>query len=215
MDKKKQRKIEFRLFIYFCLMLSSILGLMQLYEFLGDEFGRFANGCYFISLIVFTILFLLTLRKYLRMKKVRKPFELMKKLFSFIRILFFKVMDKLGIQYTRKVLYGSDRVEYVYPGMRKSKNEEKIKKYKLPKWSALTSNRERIRYIYTVFLLRKHREGYKINPTSTPAEICGEVSEHSAQNDIFDLYNTARYSDDFVIEKDKVKNLLETYKIKK
>ncbi|HBL85086.1 MAG: hypothetical protein A2Y17_11440 [Clostridiales bacterium GWF2_38_85] len=214
-DKCERSRVFIKLILYFFLTAGSMNGLIVLHENAEDAYTKFLQGCFLISAVVFLFLFLLTLRKYLRMKGVRKPFDLIKRFFKSLSNFFLKVFRKLGIQYNGKLLGGSDHVEFVYPGMRKTKKSEKPYRYKLPRWSELTNNHERIRYIYTVFLLRKQRTGYRINPAATPASISDEICETSEQTNIFKIYNLARYANVVEIKSDDVERLLKTVNDKK
>ena len=66
------------------------------------------------------------------------------------------------------------------------------------KWRNLSSNRERIRYIYIAFLKKQIKAGADINPADTPNELYAKLHEKNSglENTLLSLYNVARYGVD-------------------
>ena len=67
---------------------------------------------------------------------------------------------------------------------------------KLPKYSSLKSEKEKIRYIYTVFLKNKIARGYRLDSSHTPKEIGKELGGNEKTDMLFTLYPVARYASD-------------------
>jgi len=67
------------------------------------------------------------------------------------------------------------------------------------KWRSLTSNRERVRFVYIAFLKKQMRlAGSTVNPIDTPNELLVKLQERDKKLDdaLTNLYNLARYKDD-------------------
>ncbi|MBQ8402897.1 MAG: hypothetical protein IJX55_00545 [Clostridia bacterium] len=71
---------------------------------------------------------------------------------------------------------------------------EKKNKVKLPKYSSLTEEKEKIRYIYTVFLKKKIEHGYKLDVSRTPEEIGEDFAGSEKARALFAAYPIARYA---------------------
>ncbi len=71
---------------------------------------------------------------------------------------------------------------------------EKKSKVKLPKYSSLTEEKEKIRYIYTVFLKKKIERGYKLDVSRTPEEISEDFAGNEKARALFAAYPVARYA---------------------
>ena len=64
------------------------------------------------------------------------------------------------------------------------------------KWKDLTENAEKVRFIYVKYVMRLIKGGYKFFPFLTPNELRADVGveEKSSEDELFDMYNGARYS---------------------
>jgi hypothetical protein len=83
---------------------------------------------------------------------------------------------------------------------------------KLPRYSSLKSEKEKVRYLYTVFLKKKVERGYSLDLTRTPAEISADFDGNEKADALFACYPTARYAaEDEPLDAqsmDKLKDLL-------
>ncbi len=75
-------------------------------------------------------------------------------------------------------------------------HSEKKNKVKLPKYSTLTEEKEKIRYIYTVFLKKKVERGYTLDTSRTPEEISEDFAGSEKARALFAAYPVARYASD-------------------
>lgn len=77
---------------------------------------------------------------------------------------------------------------------------------KEPKWRDIEGNRERIRYLYRYWIIRKQGEGYKYKESLTPGEIASDISKwrntESIPAKLVPLYERVRYSDHSVEDPD-------------
>ena len=79
---------------------------------------------------------------------------------------------------------------------------------KLPKYSTVKERKDKIRYIYTVFLKRKIDRGYKLDVSRTPDEISEDFAGNEKTDMLFSSYPVARYAnDDEAIDVETVKKL--------
>ena len=64
------------------------------------------------------------------------------------------------------------------------------------KWKDLTENAEKVRFIYIKYVMKLIKGGYKFFPFLTPNELRDDlkVEEETAESELFDMYNGARYS---------------------
>ena len=64
---------------------------------------------------------------------------------------------------------------------------------RLPKYSTLKTDREKVRHIYTVFLKKRAERGYNVKPALTPLEISADFAGNEKAELLFELYPAARY----------------------
>jgi len=115
------------------------------------------------------------------------------KAFSFVaQKLQWIIEEKLHISIGKNLLRGESTVSYRLDSVNAKNASEQPKK--LSKWKNLTTDRERIRYLFAFFILRRRREGLKIPYSATPSELAPVLAETEEQRQIFDYYNLARYS---------------------
>ncbi|HBR32058.1 MAG TPA: hypothetical protein DD733_08235, partial [Clostridiales bacterium] len=86
-----------------------------------------------------------------------------KKLKAFFKQFGKRFTNRFGIKKLRYLLLGNDKIEFMLGEIRRNRKreKEKQKRLKLPKWEELKNNRARVRYIYTVFLLRLCKGNYR------------------------------------------------------
>ncbi len=129
-----------------------------------------------------------------------------KKIFGPLRKLFAKLYA--GISGKVKHLLGHDE-DKIYTSAKKDEfqikfeifkgqraHSEKKNKVKLPKYSTLTEEKEKIRYIYTVFLKKKIEKGYTLDSSRTPSEISEDFAGSEKAQALFAAYPVARYASD-------------------
>jgi hypothetical protein len=85
------------------------------------------------------------------------------------------------------------KFEFFKPHVRR---EEKKSLPRLPKYSSITEDKQKIRYIYTVFLRGKMDKGYTVDPSRTSEEIAEDFSGDEKAAKLFACYPMARYSDE-------------------
>jgi hypothetical protein len=171
----------------------------------------------FIFMAVDLVLFIRAIRKYIHRRyrklydKIESQFHAITRYFRFVTK---KVVTKLGLRRNLVYIKGKDKIEFAYGEIKRNRTqEEKKRKPVFPKWKDLKDNRERVRFIYVVFLKKCIKYGFRFDKTMTPADISKKVSETPAQRRVFECYNNARYSDDNTqVSEGVVKELLNVIK---
>ncbi|MCL2286257.1 MAG: hypothetical protein FWC32_07815 [Firmicutes bacterium] len=87
----------------------------------------------------------------------------------------------------------NDERSFVFGG--RNRIGSKLRKMR---WRNLSSNRERVRYIYISFLKKQIKSGADVSLADTPNELYEKLQEKGSDIDsrLFSLYNLARYKDD-------------------
>jgi len=70
------------------------------------------------------------------------------------------------------------------------------------KWRSLTTNRDRIRFLYIAFLKKQIKKGAPVQMSDTPNELCAKLQAHT--DTLFELYNRARYTQGDAISDEEV-----------
>ncbi|MDD4164598.1 MAG: hypothetical protein PHD46_05140 [Eubacteriales bacterium] len=177
------------------------------------------NGFAFAGIIVTGFLFIRAIIRLLK-KKYKKFFKKLsqktKKLKAFFKQFGKRFTNRFGIKKLRYLLLGNDKIEFMLGEIRRNRKreKEKQKRLKLPKWEELKNNRARVRYIYTVFLLRLCKGNYRIDPAKTPAEIAKVHAQNDMQRRLFAYYSKVRYEDESLpVKNEVVTELLSNVKI--
>ena len=61
-------------------------------------------------------------------------------------------------------------------------------------WEDQQDNSEKVRYIFTDYMIRMIKDGYKFRGYKTPADMQRELAHEDNENLLFDTYSVARYS---------------------
>lgn len=193
------------------------MAFLQIYLKNKDD-NRFLSGIAFCGAIVTGFFLLRAIKRLLQKKykdffgKIDKEIDKLKNLLKKMRK---NIASKFGLKRLRMFLKGKDKMEFVFGEIRRKNKQEKDKKkrQKLPKWADLNNNRERVRYIYTVFLMRQNKFGYRVEPAMTPTDLSKLYAENDDQRRLFECYNEIRYEDVNVpVSGSVVKELLPTIK---
>ena len=78
-----------------------------------------------------------------------------------------------------------------------SSEKKRVSPYKRMKWKHLTTDADRVRYVYYFFMRKKIRKGYPYVPAETPTEIRHNLQPETAafpESELFDMYNVHRYN---------------------
>ena len=187
MKNKKNLHLTFSIV---CFVVS--LALAFVYGFVKDETVRF------LSAIGFTACAMVFLKMFLEFLKDirfgRKFFAPLRKLFA---KLYKTVSSKILGKDEDKIYLESKRDEFkIKFEMFKNAPKAQAKKAppRLPKYSTLKTDKEKVRHIYTVFLRKKAERGYNVNPSLTPNEISADFEGNEKAELLFAVYPTARYA---------------------
>ena len=178
-------------FIFSVLCFIVAVGFSILYALSGNETIRFFAA---IGFTACTVVFLKMFFAFLR------DIRFGKKLFAPLRKLFAKLYKKLylglgGKDDDKVYLEGKkDEFQIKFETFRAGKKTVGKKAApRLPKYSSLKTDKERVRHIYTVFLKKKAERGYGIKPTLTPDEISADFAGNEKAQMLFSAYPAARY----------------------
>ena len=99
------------------------------------------------------------------------------------------VANALGGKHQRLGGYKDERISVYHAYKRLDSGLRKLK------WRQLTTNRDRIRFIYIAFLRRKIKAGANVSPAFTPYEQHAMLHQQdkALKDELFTTYNTARY----------------------
>lgn len=101
-----------------------------------------------------------------------------------------KIAKKLGLE--RKRVRGEDERDFIFH--KREGNRRRGGKMKNPHPWNDADNATRVRYIFTEFMFRKIREGYRIAPKYTPAKMQHDLAREELEHTLFATYTDARYS---------------------
>ena len=135
--------------------------------------------------------------RYLNRKKIVKRLfsPLIKKITSFYNKIASKVKKILQKKYDDKLFVkGKVEIKLNFKFFSSERNSLSKTKVKLPKYSSLETDKEKIRFLYTIFLRRKSSYGYRVDPARTPDEIKADFPDNDDANALFDAYPKVRYT---------------------
>ena len=185
----KSKKNLHLIFSIICFAASVACSLI--YGLCGDETVRF------IAAIGFTACSLVFIKMFLEfLKEIRFG----RKLFAPLRKFFAKLYKKITFGFGGKdddkiYLEGKkDEFQIKFETFRAGKKTAGKKAApRLPKYSSLKNDKEKIRHIYTVFLRKRAERGYNIKPALTPEEISADFAGNEKAQLLFEAYPAARY----------------------
>jgi hypothetical protein len=162
-----------------------------LYGISGDVTVRFFSAIGFTACsLVFIKIFLEFLKEIRFGKKIFAP---LRKLFAKF---YKKISGKIFGKDDDKIYLESKRDEFKikFETFRSApKTAAKKAPPRLPKYATLKTDREKVRYIYTVFLRKKAERGYSVKPALTPEEISADFEGNEKAQLLFEAYPAARY----------------------
>ena len=195
--KNKKVKIKFhrprliRATIYFLISLGFLQASMLIeksYKYLKQVVGFVGILFLILSFVAFGKLFTKEIRAELFRRISSALFNATKP----FRIVINKIKEKLGLN--RQMMNGDDDEKTIVI----VKNERLRKKsaYKHHKYSDMRSNRERIRFLWTKYILDKKQKNQKFAISYTPSEIKDSLDIEDNGTQLFALYYPARYGGD-------------------
>ncbi len=105
-----------------------------------------------------------------------------------------KLLASIGIDITRrKRLGGRDERSIVHNEVETVKKKKKKLKNEL-KWVEQTTNSARVRFIFIDYMIHRIRNGYKMRYSMTTTEIGKELAVEPEDQELFRVYQMARYS---------------------
>lgn len=201
-----KNKKEFDLVICIICFISSFICAF-LYGFVEKKEIRF------ISALGFTACAVICLRMFFQyLRAIGFGKKVFGKLFRSLAKIGKAISSKLGIAKDEDKLYVTAKKDEFQIKFELFKTPEYQKKKKsapkLPRYSSLKTEKEKIRYIYTVFLKKKIERGYCLDVSRTPDEISRDFKGSGKADAIFSCYPIARYaSEDEPMDEDAVKEL--------
>ena len=159
--------------------------------------GRAQRSIGFVCMIVFAVLFIRAVKNLLSDELQDLLEEVFEKIGS---IIFFpaawcirKIAKFLGIG--RWAGWGEDERTFLWKDREKNTHRKKRLKND-QKWAEQLDNRQRVRFLYIEYMLKRIRSGYMIRRQMTPDEIAEELTLEEEERVIFTTYDEARYAKD-------------------
>ena len=162
----------------------------------SSSFGRFVH-------VITTAAALLSLYLSLRAlwrEKLRRPAAMglqwvFSKLSDFSAFLDSKLFDKLRRLFSlppkaEKVLRGKTTVNFDFSFLDKKDKRA----YRPPKWKNMEDGRSRMRFLYRRMITERLKR-LEARPWNTPCELKSKEENTEAQNELYDLYISARYDE--------------------
>jgi len=119
-----------------------------------------------------------------------------------INIIKKKIKKTLGIK-DREVLYSDDEKRIILrENIKKRKNTKSISQRR---FSSLTDNRERLRFIYARYIISVRKNGKSCNHCNTPEELKKTIATSEKESELFELYTPVRYSRDIAPTPEQIK----------
>ena len=157
--------------------------------------GRAQRSIGFVCMIVFAILLIRSFKKLLSEELQDLIDELIEKVGA---VIFFpaawcirKIAKFLGIG--RWAGWGEDERTFLWKDREKSTHRKKRLKND-QKWAEQLDNRQRVRFLYIEYMIKRIRSGYKLSRQMTPDEIAEDLVLEEEERIIFSTYDQARYA---------------------
>ena len=157
--------------------------------------GRAQRSIGFVCMIVFAIMFIRSFKKLLSDELQDLLEEVFEKIGS---IVFFpaawcirKIAKFLGIG--RWAGWGEDERTFLWKDREKNTTRKKRLKND-QKWAEQLDNRQRVRFLYIEYMIKRIRSGYKLSRQMTPDEIAEDLVLEEEERIIFSTYDQARYA---------------------
>ncbi len=149
---------------------------------------------------------------YRRLKKKWKEAltERAKKLFARASMLLMKLMEKFDgvlrlFRRNRTVMGGKTTYSFDF-----STPEKKKKPPKAPKWKQMETARQKLGYLYYHLITRRLKEGMPAKSADTPLELQHRRENLPPEEQLFDLYVSARYDERAELSEDELDELKKT-----
>lgn len=130
----------------------------------------------------------------MRKKLAKAALAFAKKLAAPLAKVVTKLLSSIGIDITgRRRLNGRDEKSIIHDNIETVKKKKKRLKNEL-KWVEQTSNSARVRFIFIDYMIRHIREGYRLRHAMTATEISRDLAVEPEEQELFRVYQMARYS---------------------
>lgn len=185
------------------------------------EWVRYIQQATYITTVVLAVIALLALKKLIPKSLRRAIFDkflyALRKVASGIAKISKKLFSFFGIRFDRYKKRKDER-SFIFG---EEDEESKRKRHSIKstsKWRDMQENSERIRFLYIKYIVKIIKGGYKYDNALTPNEVREdlEITEEHDENELFDLYNGARYSGGSVfISDEQVESVMAVVNAKK
>lgn len=148
-----------------------------------------------VSLILGVRCFLHMLTASMRRKLAGAALSLVRRLTAPVVKALNKLLLSIGIDLSRRNrLGGRDEKSFVYGDEEKEGKAGKKRLKNGLKWAEQPDNAARVRFIFIDYMIRRIRQGYFMRRTMTPAEISRDMSLEGDEEELFRVYQIARYA---------------------
>lgn len=211
-DKLKKTEPKYLVQAILYAVLCIVFYYAQYYVTISENYHeiRYFRQLFIILFTVSLLLFFITLKKILpdhiistTLKKILKILKV-QEIFQAVTGKFRQIF---GLPDRRTLRGGQDRKNFIFSSPFKKRMPRKSASHELQRWKELSSNAERIRYIYIKYMQKKVKSGFHFDGSKTPDEIAYSIKVPEDQTVLFTLYNGARYSGgSYIIENSDVEN---------
>lgn len=117
-----------------------------------------------------------------------------------------RAINRFTLRHGSRLHLYQDHVEF----LANSDNPHKLRSFHRLKWKDMHTDSEKVRYIYIMYIRRAIRMGFRFRQTQTPKEINSLLShiDDLSNEQLFSLYNLARYAKENDITPCDVQNLI-------
>ncbi len=178
------------------------------------------QGTYLISAVLAVIAFI-SITKLLPSTLRRAIFDkflfAIRKMASNISGISKKIFSFFGIRHER-TRRTKDEKSFIFGEDDEEKRRKRHAVKASSRWRDAEENSEKIRFLYVKYIVKMVKGGYKYHAAFTPNEVRKDIGadEEQEENEIFDLYNGARYSGGSVfITDEQVERVMSTVNSKK
>ena len=185
------------------------------------EWVRYIQQATYIATVILAVIALMALRKLIPKSLRRAIFDkflyALRKVASGIAKISKKFFSFFGIRFDRYKKRKDERT-FIFGEEDEESRRKRHSIKSTSKWRDMQENSERIRFLYIKYIVKLIKGGYKYDNAQTPNEVREdlEITEEHAENELFDLYNGARYSGGSVfISDDQVESVMAVVNAKK
>lgn len=122
-----------------------------------------------------------------------------------------KLLSALGITEIKKLNAEDEKRIIIYDNKRKERKKRRLKR----KFPYDENDAQKIRYMYTVLIEKKLKNGINVHHSETPNKLSQTLAQNETEKELFSLYQPARYKGMVTLTKEQLKEQYEYMNLKK